>query len=276
MFRILNDVPIVPAGISPTDIYRRFSSAGYQFNMTDMGDHVQVEVREPGQEYGWNEVGELYFARGELAKIEVSVPGIGLGTALVGSAMNFYRSDKWVFSTGFRDDNGRIFANHLALLLGERIGIGRHEGAAKYFTHALPMRFAVPRRTWVLVRQGNRTVEAVNYDSTGDSEAAAIARKLIRRAESNVSGLHVASLLFERLEKTINSARDYLVDPPVLRRGGKRLATLDLNGHAMSYSPIPAVTDTLALYQSVEAGDVPGVRVLQEHPRGSRSRSLLY
>lgn len=250
------EVPLVKSGRTPVEVYEDCLRAGYIFRPHINGDHIKTEVFSPPYQRHMA-LGNLFFRRGELAKISAYEPGIGLGTALVGSAMSFYNHKRWVFSTGFRDENGRLFASHLASSPGIELGY-RSEGQDWFPTHGIPTNFAVPRRRWVLVSH-TREIERYGYCESGkDSEAAAIARKLIQRAEGNHSQIVMPSFLYPGLAKALFRAREYLLDPPVLTASGRELS-LNMRGHRYSHSPVPAVAVDGETYERAYGGSIPNV-----------------
>lgn len=228
--------------------------AGYIFQPRVVAGHIETQAFPPPYE-GHASSGKLSFRRGELARIASHEPGVGLGTALVGSAISFFSHRRWIFSTGFRDENGRLFASHLASTSG--IEIGYRSGGRDWFpTHGVPISFAVPRRRWVLVYR-TRDIVRYGYCPSGkDSEAAAVARKLIQRANGNSASIVVPSFLYPGLEDALARAREYLLAPPELTVVGNTVS-LDMRGHRYSHSPVPAVASDSLTYELVSAGAVP-------------------
>lgn len=271
-----DEEPIEKEGDSPPAMYNRLVQRGYLFTSRSDNDLVTISVSRPLGGAESEVCGALTFQRGKLWKIEAFSAGLGIGTALVGAAMAYYpRQEEWVVVTGIRDENGRIFLGHLASLPGIRVGVLRN-GRTKYLTHGIRFRFAVPRRRWVLVPQDERVVSIEDVSDKSWSEAPALARKLIQRAVGNESELVIPSVFYDDLKPAIDSTRDYLIDPPVLSRRSRRLA-LDVKGRPFSHSPMPAVTATSEIYESVLDGHVDGIEAfLTRRGEPRNAARLLY
>lgn len=238
------------------EVYEGFLRAGYTFKPRVVCGHIETKAFPPPY-VKYVSSGKISFRRGEIARIAAYEPGIGLGTALVGSAMSFFEHRRWRFSTGFRDENGRLFASHLASTKGIELGY-RSKGQDWFPTHGVPVSFAVPRRRWVLIYP-TRDIEQYGYCPSGaDSEAAAVARKLLQRADGNSASIIVPSFLYSGLRDAFTRAREYLLSPPVLTALGDRVS-LDMRGHRRSYSPVPAITSDCSTYELVSAGAIPDV-----------------